>query len=301
MPSKNELWSARVAHLVRNAAHFGTLADNVRTDMARVRQRKQDMIEREISLHLRLYKESGAELVIGSGRFVAPKTIEVSLNDGGKRTLTGDEVVVNVGSHAAIPDIPGLSAARPLTHIEALELDELPSHLIVLGGGYTGIELGQAYRRFGSRVTIVEPGPQIMGREDADVAQEMERLLGRESMEILLNAKPSNVHGLSGDTVTVTARTADGERTIEGSHLLVAVGRIANTADIGLDKAGIALDARGFVQVNERLETTAPGSGRLANVPAVRNSRMSPSTTSGSSATTWTVETVRRASGSSPT
>jgi pyruvate/2-oxoglutarate dehydrogenase complex dihydrolipoamide dehydrogenase (E3) component len=259
MPSKNELWSARVAHLVRNAAQFGTLADNVRTDMARVRQRKQDMIEREIALHLRLYKESGAELVMGSGQFVAPKTIEVLLNDGGTRTLTGDQVVVNVGSYAAIPDVPGLSEAGPLTHIEALELDELPSHLIVLGGGYTGIELAQAYRRFGSRVTIVEPGPQIMGREDADVAQEMERLLDGEGIEILLNAKPSNVHGRSGDAVAVTARTANGDRTVEGSHLLVAVGRIANTAGIGLDQAGIALDARGFVQVNERLETTAAG------------------------------------------
>ena len=259
MPSKNELWSARVAHLVRTAAQFGTLADNVRTDMARVRQRKQHMIEREIALHLRLYKESGAELIMGSGRFVAPKTIEVSLNDGGTRTLTGDQVVVNVGSHAAIPDVPGLSGARPLTHIEALELDELPSHLIVLGGGYTGIELAQAYRRFGSRVTIVEPGPQIMGREDADVAQEMERLLDGEGIEILLNAKPSNVHGRSGDAVAVTAQTAGGDRTIEGSHLLVAVGRIANTAGVGLDKAGIALDARGFVQVNKRLETTATG------------------------------------------
>ena len=259
MPSKNELWSARVAHLVRNAAQFGTLADNVRTDMARVRQRKQQMIEREIALHLRLYKESGAELIMGSGRFVAPKTIEVSLNDGGTRTLTGDQVVVNVGSHAAIPDVPGLSGARPLTHIEALELDELPPHLIVLGGGYTGIELAQAYRRFGSRVTIVEPGPQIMGREDADVAQEMERLLDAEGIEILLNAKPSKVHGQSGDDVAVTVRTADDDRTIEGSHLLVAVGRIANTAGIGLDKAGIALDARGFVQVNKRLETTATG------------------------------------------
>ena len=259
MPSKNELWSARVAHLVRNAAQFGTLADNVRTDMARVRQRKQDMIEREVALHLRFYKESGAELIMGSGRFVGPKTIEVSLNDGGTRTLTGDQVVVNVGSHAAIPDVPGLSGARPLTHIEALELDELPPHLIVLGGGYTGIELAQAYRRFGSRVTIVEPGPQIMGREDADVAQEMERLLDAEGIEILLNAKPSNVQGRSGDDVAVTVRTADDDRTIEGSHLLVAVGRIANTAGIGLDKAGIALDARGFVQVNKRLETTASG------------------------------------------
>ncbi|HEX3346751.1 MAG TPA: FAD-dependent oxidoreductase, partial [Acetobacteraceae bacterium] len=161
MPSKNELWSARIAHLVRDAAHFGTLADEVRTDMRKVRQRKQDMVDREIALHLQAYKDSGAELVMGGGRFVGPKTIEVSLNDGGTRTLAGDVVVVDVGTHAAIPDIPGLSAARPLTHIEALELDDVPPHLIVFGGGYTGIELAQTYRRFGSRVTIIEPGGQL--------------------------------------------------------------------------------------------------------------------------------------------
>jgi pyruvate/2-oxoglutarate dehydrogenase complex dihydrolipoamide dehydrogenase (E3) component len=259
MPSKNELWSARIAHLVRDAAHFGTLADEVRTDMRKVRQRKQDMVDRESALHLQAYKDSGAELVMGGGRFVGPKTIEVSLNDGGTRTLAGDVVVVDVGTHAAIPDIPGLSAARPLTHIEALELDDVPPHLIVFGGGYTGIELAQTYRRFGSRVTIIEPGPQIMGREDPDVAEEMSRLFGGEGIDILLNAHPVRVRGGSGDAATVTVRTEAGEQTIEGSHLLVAVGRIANTADIGLDKTGVALDARGFIQVNERLETSAAG------------------------------------------
>jgi pyruvate/2-oxoglutarate dehydrogenase complex dihydrolipoamide dehydrogenase (E3) component len=158
MPSKNELWSARGGHLVRDAARFGTLADDVRTDMREVRQRKQDMIDREIAFHLRAYEESGAELIMGSGRFAGPKTIDVSLNDGGTRSLTGNEIVLNVGSHAAIPDVPGLKQAHALTHIEALELDDLPPHLIVLGGGYTGIEMAQAYRRFGSRVTIIEPG-----------------------------------------------------------------------------------------------------------------------------------------------
>ena len=130
------------------------------------------MIDREIAFHLNAYKESGAVLIMGSGRFIGPKTLKVALNDGGSREIVGAEVVVNVGTHAAIPDITGLNAARPLTHIEALELDYLPSHLIVLGGGYVGIELAQAYRRFGSRVTIIEPGKQLMGREDADVAQE---------------------------------------------------------------------------------------------------------------------------------
>ena len=259
LPSKNELWSARVAHLVRDAGHFGTLADGVGTDMPQVRKRKQDMIDREIALHLKAYKESGAELIMGSGRFVGPRTIEASLNDGGTRLLEGKEIVVNVGSHAALPDIPGLQQSRALTHIEALELDEVPPHLIVLGGGYTGVEMAQAYRRFGSRVTIIEPGPRLMGREDTDVAEEMSRILGREGIDIVVNAAPLRVEGLSGEAVTVTARTEAGERKIEGSHLLVAVGRIPNTIGIGMEKAEIALDGRGFVRVNERLETAAAG------------------------------------------
>lgn len=259
LPSKNELWSARVAHFVRHAAGFGTIVDGVRTDMARVRRRKQDMIDREIDLHLNAYKEAGVELLMGSGRFIGPKAIEVALNQGGSRLLSGSQIVINVGSHAAIPDIPGLREAHPLTHIEALELDELPSHLIVLGGGYVGIEMAQAFRRFGSRVTVIEPGPQIIGREDADVAEEVGRILRGEGIDILLSARPLNVEGLNGHAVTVTVRTESGDRKIQGSHLLVAVGRIANTADIGLEKAGVTLNERGFIQVDERLKTSASG------------------------------------------
>ncbi len=194
-----------------------------------------------------------------AARFVGPKTIEVALNAGGSRVLAGDEVVIDVGTHAAIPNIPGLEAVRALTHIEALEIDYLPAHLIVLGGGYTGIEMAQAFRRFGSRVTIVEPGRQLMGREDADVAGEMQRVLNDEGIDILLNAQPASVRGLSGDAVTLKVRTETGEQMIEGSDLLVAVGRIANTAGIGLETTGVELDARGFIRVNERLETTAAG------------------------------------------
>lgn len=258
MPSKNEVWSARVAYLARNAAQFGTITGPVKTDMARVRRRKQDMIDREIDFHLGAYETSGAELIMGSGRFLGPKIIEVALNDGGSRAVTGSQVVLNLGSHAAIPSIPGLETARAMTHIEALELDYAPSHLIVVGGGYTGIELAQAFRRFGSRVSIVETGAQLMGREDSDVAEEIRKILSAEGIEVLLNAQPVRVRGLSGDTVTMTLRTADGERRVEGSDLLVAAGRLANTTDIGLEKAGVELDARGLIRVNERLETTAP-------------------------------------------
>lgn len=259
LPSKNELWSARVAHLVQNAAQFGTLNAAVRTDMGKVRQRKQDMIDREIAFHVNAYKQSGVDLIMGSGRFVGPKTIKVDLAVGGTRLLTGNEIVVNVGSHAAIPDIPGLKTARALTHIEALELDYLPSHLIVLGGGYVGIEMAQAYRRFGSRVTIIEPGRQLMRREDADVAEEILQILRGEGIEILVNAKPVSVKGRSGEAVAVTVRTPGRDQKIDGSDLLVAVGRVANTDGIGLVEAGIELDARGFIRVDERLKTTSAG------------------------------------------
>ena len=257
LPSKNEIWSARVAHLTRHAAQFGTETGLVVTDLAKVRRRKQDMIDRDITFHRNAYKTSGAALIMGSGRFIAPKTIEVALNDGGKRVLTGSKVVINVGTHATIPNIPGLEAAEPLTHIEILELDILPPHLVVLGGGYVGLEMAQAYRRFGSQVTVIEPGPQIVGREDRDIAEEMQRLLVDEGIAFLIEAEPLNVQGRSGEEVSVTVRTASGERRIEGSHLLVAAGRVPNTAGIGLDKVGVELSGRGYIRVNEKLETTA--------------------------------------------
>ena len=177
LPSKNEIWSARITHQTHHAAQFGTVITGpVTTDMAKVRQRKRNMVNREIELHLHNYKTSGAELIMGSGRFVAPKTLEVRLNDGEVRVLAGDQVFLNLGTHASIPSIPGLEAARPLTHIEALELDYAPSHLVVFGGGYVGLELAQAYRRFGSRVTVIEAGAQLMAREDPDVADEVNRI-----------------------------------------------------------------------------------------------------------------------------
>jgi pyruvate/2-oxoglutarate dehydrogenase complex dihydrolipoamide dehydrogenase (E3) component len=258
MPSKNEVWSARVAHLVRHAAQFGTTTGPIAIDMAKVRQRKRDMVAREVALHLQNYKASGAELIMGSGRFVSPKTLEVQLNDGGTRLLAAEQVFINLGTHAAIPNIPGLAAARPLTHIEALELDYLPSHLILLGGGYVGIEMAQAYRRFGSRVTVIESSPQVMSREDPDIAQAMQRILAEEGIQFLLASETLDVQGRSGEKVSLRVRTPSGEQKIEGSDILVAVGRIPNTAGIGLDEAKVQLDARGYIRVNERLETTAP-------------------------------------------
>lgn len=257
MPSKNVAWGARIAHLARHAAQFGTITGPVMVDMAKVRHRKREMVEREIDLHLAFFKSSGGELVMGSGNFVAPKTLEAQLNDGGKRRLTGDKVFINVGSHAAMPSIPGLVEARPLTHIEALDLDYAPSHLIVLGGGYVGLELAQAYRRFGSRVTVIETGAQIMSREDPDIVEAVHGILREEDIRFLLSVEPIAVRGRSGEGVSLAVRSLSGEETVEASDILVATGRIPNTAGIGLEAVGISLDARGYIRVNDRLETTA--------------------------------------------
>ena len=226
LPSKNEIWSAKVAHLVHHAAQYGTVTGPVSTDMATVRQRKRDMVDRQIAAHLQNYKSSGAELILGAGRFVAPKTLEVRLNDGGTRVLAGEQVFLNVGTHAAIPKVPGLEAAEPLTNIEALELDYLPPHLIVLGGGYVGLEFAQAYRRFGSRVTVIQRGPQLMDREDRDVADEVQRILSDEGIQVLVAAETLDVRGRSGKEVSLVVRTTSGEQNIEGSDILVAAGRI---------------------------------------------------------------------------
>ncbi len=258
LPSKNEIWSAKVAHLTHHAEQFGTMAGTVTIDMAKVRQRKREMVDGLIATHLQNYRASGAELIMGTGRFVAPKTLEVRLNDGGTRLLTGDQVFLNVGTHATIPRVPGLEASGPLTNIEALELNYLPPHLIVLGGGYVGLELAQAYRRFGSSVTVIEYGPQLIGREDTDVADEVRRILIDEGGDVLVATQTLRVEGRSGEEVSLVVRTSSGEQTIQGSDILVAVGRTPNTAGIGLDVAGVELDGNGYVRVNERLETSAP-------------------------------------------
>jgi pyruvate/2-oxoglutarate dehydrogenase complex dihydrolipoamide dehydrogenase (E3) component len=258
LPSKNEVWSAKIADLVHHAAKFGMVTGPTAIDMRLVRQRKREMVEGLIAMHLEKYKASGAELIMGTGRFVAPKTVEVRLNDGGARVLAGDKVFLNLGTHAAIPPVPGLADAQPLTNIELLELDRVPEHLLILGGGYVGLEFAQAYRRFGSRVTVIEHGPQLVGREDEDVAEELRRILQTEEIDILLGADILKVTGRSGGSVRVLIRTSRGEQTLAATDLLVATGRIPNTAAIGLELAGVGLDARGYVQVNESLETTAP-------------------------------------------
>ena len=258
LPSKNVIYSARVAALCRRGAEFGITTGPIGIDMRGVRQRKRQMVDDLIAVHRKNYANSGAELIMGDGRFVAPKTIEVRAPDGGVRRLVGEQVFIDVGTHAAIPDIPGLSDSEPLTHVEALDLDHVPEHLIVLGGGYIGLEFAQPLRRFGARVTVLQQGPQIAAREDPDVADELMRQFEEDGIDVVLNADTLAVKGRSGAQIRLQVRTPEGEQTIEGSELLVAAGRTPNTHGIGLDTAGVELDARGYIKVNERLETAAP-------------------------------------------
>src|SRR5262249_12028772 len=214
---------------VEHAAECGVVTGSVAVDMTKVRQRKREMVEGLIAVHLDLYRQSGAELIMGDGRFVAPKTLEVRLRDGGgTRVLTGERVFLNVGTRASIPSVAGLADARPLTHIEALELDRLPEHIIVLGGGYVGLELAQAYARFGSRVTVIQHGPQLLPGEDPEVADAIRRLMGNEGIEVLVSAETLRVEGRSGDQVHLHLGTPDGERRLEGTDILVATGRTPN-------------------------------------------------------------------------
>jgi pyruvate/2-oxoglutarate dehydrogenase complex dihydrolipoamide dehydrogenase (E3) component len=219
------------------------------------------MVDGEIRLHLDLYKASGAELIMGEAHFIAPKTVEVSSNDGAVRVLAGNQVVLNLGTHAAIPDVPGLKATKPLTHVEALEFDRLPEHLVVLGGGFVGLELSQATRRFGSRVTILERGRQLVGREDPDVTEAILHLFQDEGIDVLLDTELLEVEGSSGQRIRMRLRNSHGERTMEGSDLLVATGRIPNTQGLGLEETGVEMDDRGYIRV--KLKTTITKSGMI--------------------------------------
>ena len=259
LPAKNEIWSGKVAHLVRHAAEFGSITGPVSIDMEAVRRRKREMVDALVAIHVKKYRETGAELVMGQARFTGPKTLEVSLNDGGSRTIEGERIFLNLGTHAAIPPTPGLRESAPMTNIEILELDRLPEHLIVIGGGFVGLEFAQAYRRFGSRVTILQRAAHLLGNEDPDISGELERILVAEGIEVLTYAEVIQVTGRSGAEVRVVLRTPGDERVIAGTDILVATGRVPNTAGIGLELAGVEVNTGGWLRVNERLETTVPG------------------------------------------
>jgi pyruvate/2-oxoglutarate dehydrogenase complex dihydrolipoamide dehydrogenase (E3) component len=270
LPSKNVIYSAKAISLVSPNTGLGVTKGQVEVDMAGVARRKRDMVKDLVDLHLANFKASGAELVMGEARFAELKTVEVKLNAGGTRLIRGERVFINVGTRASIPDVPGLALASPMTHVEALNLEHLPEHLVILGGGYVGLEFAQAMRRFGSRVTIVQRAPQLLEREDADVADALLKLMTDEGVEVILQAEVQSVAGRSGDHVQLRLRSKDGEQILEASEILVAAGRTPNTDRLDLARTEVDVDARGYIRVNERLETSAPGiwaTGECAGSP----------------------------------
>jgi pyruvate/2-oxoglutarate dehydrogenase complex dihydrolipoamide dehydrogenase (E3) component len=266
LPSKNVIHSAKVASYFRRSEEFGIPRRDFTVDMAAVRDRKRRMVSGWNKVYLENYKSNGAEFILGSGRFVGPKTLEATLHDGTTRHLRGARVIINTGTRAVLEPVPGLADAQPLTHIEALELDEVPEHLFVIGGGYIGLELSQAMRRFGSKVTVIDRNDRLMHREDDDVTEALQDIFEDEGIDIVLNAKVKRISGKSGQSVSVVIEQRGAEKTLEGSHLLVAAGRSPNTEGIGLELAGVELTDRGYIKVNEHLQTTAPGVWAIGEV-----------------------------------
>jgi pyruvate/2-oxoglutarate dehydrogenase complex dihydrolipoamide dehydrogenase (E3) component len=266
LPSKHVIQSARVSAYVRRGREFGAIADHFRVDMPAVRARKRAMVSGLNEMYRENFQRTGAEFILGSGRFVGPKDLEVTLAGGGIRRLRGANVIVSTGTRAALDPIPGLATAEPLTHIEALELDRVPEHLIVIGGGYVGLEFAQAMRRFGSKVTVIDRNDRLLHLEDEDVTSGLAGLFAEEGIESVLNARLKSIRGTSGSAVSVVVEQEGAERVVAGTHLLVAAGRRPNTENLGLDLAGVEVTSRGYIKVNERLETTAPGVWAIGEV-----------------------------------
>jgi pyruvate/2-oxoglutarate dehydrogenase complex dihydrolipoamide dehydrogenase (E3) component len=266
LPSKNIIHSAKVASYFRRSKEFGIAHDGFTINMSGVRERKRKMVTGLNAMYLENYKKTGAEFILGTGEFTAPRTVKVALPDGAPRHLRGTNVIVSTGTRARLGAIPGLAEAEPLTHVEALELNEVPGHLLVIGGGYVGIELSQAMRRFGSKVSVIDPNRRLMPREDDDVCDALRSLLEDEGIDILLNAQVKQVSGKSGQSVSIVLDQNGAEKILEGSHVLVAIGRTPNTEGLGLESAGVELTDHGYIKVNERLQTTASGVWAIGEV-----------------------------------
>jgi len=266
LPSKNIIHSAKVASYFRRSKEFGIAHAGFTIEMSGVRERKRTMVAGLNEIYLENYRSTGAEFILGTGRFIGPRTVEIALRDGSSRQLRGANVIVSTGTRAKLEAIPGLSEAQPLTHVEALDLDRVPEHLLVIGGGYVGIELSQAMRRFGSKVTVIDRNQRLMAKEDDDVCEQLRSLLQDEGIDVLLSARIKLLSGKSGGTVNIVIDQNGTEKTVTGSHVLVASGRTPNTEGLGLELAGVELTDRGYINVNERLQTTAPGVWAIGEV-----------------------------------
>jgi pyruvate/2-oxoglutarate dehydrogenase complex dihydrolipoamide dehydrogenase (E3) component len=257
-PTKTMVASARVAYLARRAADYGVATGSVTVDQTVVRRRKRDIVESFRGGSERRVTAGGADLIMGVATFTGPKTLAVRLRDGTTRTLTAETIIINAGGRPTLPEIPGLRDVPTLDSTSIMELDAVPEHLIVLGGGYVGLEFGQMFRRFGSRVTVVQRKPELLAREDDDVAEAVAEILREDGIELLLRTTPLHAQETLDGGIALTVHTPEGERTIVGSHLLVATGRMPNTDWLNPAAADIAMDSHGFIRVNDRLETSMP-------------------------------------------
>ena len=266
-PTKTMVASAKVAYFDRRSADYGVKDGPVTVDMVAVRQRKRDIVESFRSGGERRLRETeGLDLVWGEARFTGPRELAVRKNGGGEVSLTADYIFINVGARPGSVPVEGLESVPTLNSTSIMELDEVPEHLLVLGGGYVGVEFAQMFRRFGSEVTVVQRGKQLLSREDADVAEAVAEILREDGIEILLETQARGAGQSDDGRIELTVETPEGERTLSGSHLLVAAGRPPNSDLLDLEAAGVETDKRGFIRVNERLETNVPGVWALGDV-----------------------------------
>lgn len=266
-PTKTMVASARVAYLARHAADYGVHVGPVRVDLKEVISRKQKVVESfRNGSRKGLERTDGVNLILGEATFEGPKTIGVRLKDGGVQGLTADRIFINTGTRGALPPIEGIQEISTLDNGSIMELNSLPEHLLVLGGGYIGLEFGQMFRRFGSRVTIIQRSERLLSREDPDISDEVARILREDGIEVLLKTSTVQTRRTADGSLELTVKSLDGECVLGGTHLLVATGRVPNTDRLNLEAAGVKTDRRGYVEVNERLETTTPGVYALGDV-----------------------------------
>jgi pyruvate/2-oxoglutarate dehydrogenase complex dihydrolipoamide dehydrogenase (E3) component len=266
-PTKTMVASAKVAYFDRRSADYGVSNGQVAVDMIRVRQRKREIVDSFRSGGERRLHDAGVELIMGEARFSGPKDLEVRLNDGGETIrLTADNIFINTGARPANPPVEGLDSVPTLNSTTIMELDEVPEQLLVLGGSYVGLEFAQMFRRFGSEVTVVQRGKQLMSREDTDVAEAVAEIVRQDGIEVLLETQAQRAEQTEDGKIRLTVRTPEGESKLEGSHLLVSAGRPPNTEKLNLEAAGIETDRRGQIKVNERLETNVEGVYALGDV-----------------------------------
>jgi pyruvate/2-oxoglutarate dehydrogenase complex dihydrolipoamide dehydrogenase (E3) component len=266
-PTKTMIASGRVAYLARRGAEYGVHTSDIHIDMERVRQRKRDIVDSFRSgSQAVIEKTPHLDLIFGAAAFTGPKSVHVRLRSGEERVLTGEQIFVNTGGRPAVPALDGLKDVPFLDSTSIMELADVPDHLLVLGGGYVGLEFGQLFRRLGSRVTIVQSASRLLNREDPDIADAVATILTEDGLDLLLNTMAVAVSA-QGGSVELTVRVDTEEaRVVRGSHLLVATGRVPDTDTLNLPAAGISTNDRGFITVNGRLETSVPGVFALGDV-----------------------------------